>query len=139
MDKDKLEKLVQEISDQPYHKFIGFRVEEIGGEKCILRFSPSKNTLNYYGSIHGGIYYTVLDAAAFFLCLSKLNYDEQLPVTSNISVSVVKAVSEGDLRVEAKILKLGKRNCYLESRAFDKDGDLVAVCVITKAIVTLKK
>lgn len=138
MEEEKRDKLIRDIANLEYHKFINVVIEKVDEGKSELRLSPSKNTLNFYGFIHGGIYYSVLDLAAFIACVSKLN-EEQVPVTSNINVSVMKAVSSGDLRIEAKILKLGKKTCFLESKAFDKDGDLVATSLITKAIVPRKQ
>ena len=43
------------------------------------------------------------------------------------------------LKVEAKVIKMGRRNCFTESRVSDEDGNVIAMGLITKAIVPFMK
>jgi len=129
-----LRNLITISEEHPYHRFIGVKVEKAAGGMCRMRFSPSENTLNMAGVVHGGIYYTVLDLAAF-LASASLFADDQLTVTSDINVSVMKAVAAGEMTVEAKVLKMGRRSCFIDSRIFDRDGDMAAIGRITKAVL----
>jgi uncharacterized protein (TIGR00369 family) len=138
MDELLLRNLILKTEDHPYHRFIGVKVEKAGEGICRIRFSPSKNTLNLAGVVHGGIYYTVLDMAAF-LASSSLVSNDQLTVTSDINVSVMRAVAAGDMTAEAKVLKMGGRSCFIDSRIFDKDGNMVAIGRVTKAILPFPK
>jgi uncharacterized protein (TIGR00369 family) len=138
MTKGALGKLLRIIEDHPYHKFIAFRIEEIGQGNSIISMSPSENTLNFSGFVHGGILYTVLDVAAFLACVS-ISPDDHLPATTNINVSVMRVISKGYLKVEAKVMKMGRRNCFIESRVIDEDGEVIAIGLITKAIVPFTK
>ncbi|MFB3924776.1 MAG: PaaI family thioesterase [Syntrophales bacterium] len=134
MEKPLLEKLIKKTENHPYHKFIGLRVMEEWKGSCRIKFSPSGNTRNLTGVVHGGIYYTVLDVAAFVASATVIP-DERLTVTSDINISVLAAVSEGDIIVDARVLKTGKRNCIIDSRAFDSNGNLVAIARVTKSII----
>ncbi len=101
-------------------------------------FPLSEATRNAYGAVHGGIYYTSCDVAAF-VAVATLLPDDYFSVTSDINVSVMAAVLEGDLTVKCEVLKKGKRNCYVASRVLDKNGKLVVVARITKALIPVPR
>lgn len=136
MDESLLSKMVEKVHELPFHRFMGIKVDDYGKGSCRLRFSVTENTRNAFGAVHGGIYYSVLDLAAFIASAS-VAPDDRLLVTSDINVSVLSAVHEGELTVRAKVLKMGKRVCFIESRAFDKDDNLVAIARVTKSVIPL--
>ena len=134
MTKKALEKLIRYTEDHPYHRFIGVNIEEIKRGTSIVSMTPAENMLTIAGVVHAGVYYTILEVAAFLACVS-ISPDDQIPATTNINVSVMRAVSKGDLKVKAKVLKIGKRNCFIESRILDEDGNVIATGLITKAML----
>jgi len=133
-----MKKLIERMEDLPYHRFIGMKVTSWGEGRVVLTFPLSEATRNAYGAVHGGIYYTACDVAAF-IATATLLPDDYFTVTSDINVSVMAPVLEGDLTVKSEVLKKGKRNCYVDSRVLDKDGRLVVAARITKAIVPVPR
>ena len=138
MNETSMKKLVDKMHDLPYHRFIGLRIRSWEYGRSELTFPLSESTRNAYGAVHGGIYYTACDLAAF-IATATLLPDDYFSVTSDINVSVMAAVLEGNLTVRCTVLKRGKRNCYADSRVFDKDGNLVAIGRITKAIIPVPR
>jgi uncharacterized protein (TIGR00369 family) len=131
-------KLVDKMENLPYHRFIELKVASWGDGRAELTFPLSKATRNAFGAVHGGIYYTVCDVAAF-IAASSLIPEGYFAVTSDINVSVLAAVLRGKLTVKSHVLKMGKRNCYAEARALDENGMLVAVARVTKVILHLPR
>jgi len=133
-----MKKLIKTIEHLPYHRFIGIKITACEPGRVELTFPLSEATRNAFGAVHGGIYYTACDVAAF-LAAATLLPDDYFSVTSDINVSVMAPVLEGDLTVKSEVLKKGKRNCYVESRVLDRDGNLVVMARITKALVPVPR
>ncbi len=134
MNESSMKELVAKIENLPYHRFIGLKVISWGNGRSEMMFPLAEPTRNAFGAVHGGIYYTACDVAAF-IATATLVPEDCLSVTSDFNASVLAAVLDGDLKVSSRVLKKGKRNCYVESSVFDKDGRLAAVARITKALI----
>lgn len=130
MNKKLMERLVERMQNLPYHQFIGIKIVSWGEGASQISFTASKNNLNPYG----GIYYTACDVAAY-LAASTLVPDDKVAVTTDINVSVLTSVSQGELTVKGSVIKTGKRICFMDARIFDQDENLIAVARITKSII----
>jgi uncharacterized protein (TIGR00369 family) len=137
MNKKLMEKLVDRVQNLAYHQFIGMKIVSWGDGVSQLSFSASENTLNPCGAVHGGIYYTACDVAAY-IAVSALVPDDKLAVTSDINVSVLSAVSLGNLTVKASVIKMGKRSCFVDSLVLDQDENFIAVARVTKSIIPFR-
>jgi uncharacterized protein (TIGR00369 family) len=134
MNKILMEKLVDRMQNLPYHRFIGINIVSWGEGVSQISFSASNNNLNPYGAMHGGIYYTVCDVAAY-LAATSLVPDDKVAVTTDINVSVLSSVSQGNLTVKGSVIKMGKRICFIDSRVFDQNDNLIAIARVTKSII----
>jgi uncharacterized protein (TIGR00369 family) len=133
-EKNYLPLLVDKVQALPYHRFIGLMITGYGDGYCRISVPVSENVLNPCGAVHGGIIYSLCDVAAY-IAVSTTLADDQLAVTSDINASLLSAVMQGTLLVEAKIIKAGKRICYLEARVTDAEGNLIAVSRVTKSVI----
>jgi uncharacterized protein (TIGR00369 family) len=137
-DKSYLPLLVEKVQNLPYHRFIGLTITGYGDGCCSIRVPISENVLNPCGAVHGGIIYSLCDVAAY-IAVSTTLADDQLAVTSDINASLLSAAMQGSLLVEAKVIKVGKRICYLEARVTDAEGNLIAVSRVTKSVIAYPK
>lgn len=135
MNDDQLKKLVGKVAQLPYHRFMDFRIENCGKGACEIRIDIHENILNVFNTVHGGIHYSMCDVVAFLAACTLLDGDS-LSVTSDINVSVLSFASSGTLIYTAKVLKMGKRIGFIESRVYDGDRNLIAVARITKTIIS---
>ncbi|MFZ5633428.1 MAG: PaaI family thioesterase [Bacillota bacterium] len=134
MDKDILEFLYS-MKDIPYHQFLGFEVKSCAEGRCIIEMPVTPNIMGPYRVVHGGIYHTMCEIATFVAATSALPKDK-VAVTTDINISVLKSVSEGKLLIEAWVLKLGKRSCFMECRITDDSGQPVAAARASKMIIS---
>ena len=137
-DKSYLPLLVEKVQNLTFHRFIGLTITGYGNGYCSIRVPVSENVLNPCGVVHGGIIYSLCDVAAYIAASTTLA-DDQLAVTSDINASLLSAAMQGSLRVEANVIKVGKRICYLEARVTDTEGNLIAVSRVTKSIIAYPK
>jgi len=134
MNERNLEEFVKKVESIPYHKFIKLKITSWDKGQAVVEVKVTENILNPFRVVHGGIFYTICDVAAY-IASNTLISDVYLPVTSDINVSVLSPVNEGVLRVYANVIKAGKRLHFIESKVFDQDEKLVAVSRITKSLI----
>lgn len=134
MTDDQLRKLIGEVVKLPYHQFMAFRIESYGKGECEIRIDIHPNILNIFNTVHGGIHHSMCDVTAFIAACTLLDADS-LAVTSDINVSILSFAASGSLIYTAKVLKMGKRIGFVESRAYDEDRNLIAAARVTKTIM----
>lgn len=78
-------------------------------------------SLNPYGIVHGGAYYTMADCAAGIAArTSGKKY-----VTLNNSFNFIKPVSEGNIKAVANVIHRGKTTCIVNVNVLNESDDLL--------------
>jgi acyl-CoA thioesterase len=110
----------------PLATLLGIRRTNIGGGRAVFELSVGENHLNPYGSVHGGVIYTLVDYAMGGAVVSRLVPGERC-ATLEIKINYVAAVSDGALKAEARVVERSSRIAVLEATVH-ADGDrLVAI------------
>lgn len=73
--------------------------------------------------VHGGVLASLVDTAGSFAVATKIGHPAQ---TIDLRVDFHRAASEGRLRVEAQIVKLGRTIATCDAKVFDAEETLVA-------------
>ena len=84
--------------------------------------------------IHGGVYMTLLDTAAWFAAAVSRGEDSWI-ATSEMSVHFLKPTARTELRCVGRLLKAGKRQDIAEAHLYDGAGDLVGHAVGTMLVL----
>ena len=82
------------------------------------------NYLQSGRSLHGAIFFKVLDEAAAFATLTM--EPEFLMVTSSFTTYLTRPVSEGNIRAVGRVLNKTKTQCLAEAIAYNSEGKEVA-------------
>lgn len=82
---------------------------------------------NRAGFVHGGVLCSLIDFGACGAGLhGPAGQDRRLGVTLSLTTQFTKAVQNGMLRVEGKVISAGRRIYSAQAHVFDDAGDLVA-------------
>lgn len=135
MDKESLNSLLKSWSILPFERFLGFEVKSWGEGRCVIEVPVTPNIIGPYKVVHAGIIHAMCEVATFIAAIATLP-DDKLAVTADINISVLKSVSEGRLLVEAWVLKMGKRSCFMEARITDDSGQPVAAARCSRMIIS---
>lgn len=135
MDREALLELLKSWENVPINRFLDFDIKSFGEGRCIIELPVSPNIIGPYNVVHGGVFYIMCEVATFIAALSAIPGDK-VAVTADINISVMKSVSEGKLLIEAWVLKLGKRSCFMEARITDDSGQPVAAARASKMIIS---
>ena len=85
---------------------------------------------NPLGTLHGGVYCDLADAAMGWAYAATLAEGESF-TTVEMKINFLRAVREATLTAEAKVVKAGSTLGYLECEVKDEQGRLVAKAAST--------
>ncbi len=129
-----LDRVRRELLQVPLHHYFGIVIDAIEPGHGRAHFDVSDNTANVHGYLHGGVYYAVLDVAAYLGVAPLLNPGENA-VTHDIHVSVMKPCTKGQtIELTGRVRRRGRSLIFCEADAHC-DGKLVASARVTKSIV----
>jgi uncharacterized protein (TIGR00369 family) len=77
------------------------------------------------GSLHGSVYFKLLDDAAYFAANALVN--DYFLFTTSFQIQIIRPLMSGILRAEGKVVKPGSSVIIAESRLYDERGKLAAI------------
>jgi uncharacterized protein (TIGR00369 family) len=105
--------------------FLGFTVKAIEPGHAIFEMEVDSRHHNPMGTLHGGIYCDLADAAMGYAYGATLAEGESF-TTIELKINFLRAVRQGKLSAEARVVKAGRSVGYIECDVKDQSGKLVA-------------
>lgn len=81
--------------------------------------------LNPFGGLHGGVYASAIDTAAFWAVYCELEEDVGL-ITIDLNIDNLRTTKSGRLIVEGRRIKVGRSICLSEATVTNMEGILLA-------------
>lgn len=125
---------LNKVIHHPLHQHLG--ITDITSEAGAGRFEIEVNDriINPAGVLHGGVVYLLSDVCAYAGLLSLIDENTEA-VTHDIQVSVMAPARLGQTVVfESRVVKLGKRLCFIEVVA-NVEGKTLATAKVTKSVL----
>ena len=120
-----LEALTEMVNNSPYFSLLGIRIVELKHGYARVEIDSEHKHLNPFGSIHGGVYASVIDTAAYWAAYC--GQDEDAGFTSlDLSVTNLSMASSGKLTANATCIKEGRSICLCEATVTDEAGNIIA-------------
>jgi len=117
--------LLELVNRGPYFELLDITVCELAMGYSRVEMPLNREHFNPFGAIHGGVYSSIIDTAAYWAIYCEL--DENVGFTTlDLSVSYLSTISEGRIIVEGKSIKIGRSICLAEATAKDAHGKLLA-------------
>lgn len=120
-----VESVLALINQAPYFRLLNMRVENLVVGVAHVELEIAEKHLNPFGGLHGGVFASVLDTAAYWSAYGELD-EGASAISLDLSVSNLALVSTGRLRVEGRRIKVGKTICLAEATALDDEERIVA-------------
>src|SRR5213593_4019319 len=114
-----------EAPPPPVGRLLGFVLKEIEPGHAVFEMEADGRHHNPMGTLHGGIYCDLADAAMGYAYASTLGEDEAF-TTIELKINFLRAVRKGKLTAEAKVVKAGGTVGYIECEVKDEAGKLMA-------------
>ncbi|MFE0776037.1 PaaI family thioesterase [Streptomyces sp. NPDC058861] len=110
----------------PIASLLGFALEEVGDGRVVFSFEPAEEHYNPIGSVHGGVYATLLDSAAG--CAVHSTLPRGTAYTSlDLSTRFLRpiTIATGKVRAVGTVLTRGRRTSLAEAGLYDAEDRLL--------------
>ena len=120
--KEKLMALAKDA--EPFDVHNHFRIVDVDDGVGVVELDIHPESLNIWGTPHGGLLYTLSDVACG---CAVLTLRPESHVTANGSMDYLNAApTSGKVIATGRVRKMGGRLCYCDSELRDEAGNLIA-------------
>jgi uncharacterized protein (TIGR00369 family) len=114
-----------EAPPPPIGLLLGFVLKVIDPGRAVFEMEADERHHNPMGTLHGGVYCDVADAAMGYAYASTLAEGETF-TTVELKINFFRPVRKGKLTAEARVIRAGSNLGYVECDARDGEGKLLA-------------
>jgi uncharacterized protein (TIGR00369 family) len=114
-----------EAPPPPICRLLGFVPKVVEPGRAVVEMEADERHHNPMGTLHGGIYCDLADAAMGFAYAANVAEGETF-TTVELKINFLRAVRQGRLTAEARVVKAGSVLGYVECDVIDDAGKLVA-------------
>ncbi|HEY7326512.1 MAG TPA: PaaI family thioesterase [Gemmataceae bacterium] len=114
-----------EAPPPPIGRLLGFVLKRIEPGHAVFEMEADERHHNPMGTLHGGVYCDIADAAMGYAYAATLGEGETF-TTVELKINFLRAVRTGTLTAEARVVKAGSALGFVECDVTDHTGKLVA-------------
>jgi uncharacterized protein (TIGR00369 family) len=118
------------LEPPPIARLLGFRLVSIEPGRAVFEMEVDERFHNPMGTLHGGIYCDLADAAMGFAYAATLAQGDSF-TTVELKINFLRAVRKGRLTALALVVKAGATLGYVECDVRDDAGRLTARAACT--------
>ena len=111
----------------PYARFLGLELGEVGPGEVSIHLNVRDELKQNQGVVHGGAIASLIDTAAAFAVLTKIDLNERV-TTTDLTIHYLRPITAGHLTATARIVRAGRR-LFVLSVEVTNAGVLVATAV----------
>src|SRR5258708_18144334 len=119
-----------ELTPPPIARLLGFVMKSIEPGHAVFAMDADERHHNPMGTLHGGVYCDLADAAPGCAYAATLAEGERF-TTIELKINFLRAVRKATLTAEARVVKAGSTVGYVECEVKDQTGKLVAKAAST--------
>lgn len=116
---------ISAINNGPFIKHLAMSLTEIGAGYSVVVLDVGAEHMNPFGGLHGGVYASAIDTAAFWSAYGELPEENGL-ISIDLKVDFLAPFSDGKIVIKGRKIKSGKTICLTEARMFDKNEKVLA-------------
>lgn len=135
-----LRAVLEVINQGPFFRHLSMLVKEIGPGYSLVELDVGREHLNPFGGLHGGVYASVIDTAAYWAAYCELDQDVGF-ISLDLKVDYLAPVQAGRLTVRGRRIKIGRTICLAEAVAVDQNDKWrahgVSRMMVTQSLQTI--
>jgi uncharacterized protein (TIGR00369 family) len=114
----------------PYFQLLSMTIQELHIGSSLLDIDLQHKHLQPFGVVHGGVFASIIDAAAFWAVFPEISESDGM-TTVDLKINYLAPSFEGRLIAKGNKIKLGRTLALGEARVYDTDEKLLAHGVST--------
>jgi uncharacterized protein (TIGR00369 family) len=137
-----IDAVIELINKSPYFTLLSLNVCEIKYGYCKIEINLAEKHLNPFGGLHGGVYASAIDTAAYWAVYSSVDENVGL-ISIDLHVDNISTFKKGKIFVEGNQIKAGRTICFSEATIKEENGRILAhglsKILVTKGLQTINQ
>ena len=117
--------VIELINKGPFFRHLSMAVKGLGVGYATVELDISTEHLNPFGGLHGGVYASAIDTAAYWAVYCEVEEGTGL-VSIDLKVDYLAAINTGKLMIKGRSLKIGRTMCLAEATILDRTNRWLA-------------
>lgn len=119
------------MDTEDFNTHTGLNIVGFQDDRFVVELEVGTHHHNRYGSVHGGVLFTMLDTAMSRAFFDTLPPDQNNGVTLEMKINYLKAIGAGKLTAYGSLINTTRRTAFVEGHIENEDGALVAKATAT--------
>ena len=128
LDQERLARIREAFAAVPYAKLLGLELGEMKPGEAKLHLDMRDELKQNRGVAHGGAVASLIDTAAAFAVVTRLNSGERV-TTTDLTIHYLRPITSGRLTATARIVRGGRRLFVLSVEVTNEQQILLATAV----------
>ena len=120
-----VEVVKREVNFCPYFSLLSMEIRGLSWGESLLEILVQEKHFQPFGLVHGGVFASLIDAAAFWAVYTQVPEDLGM-TTVELKLNYLAPLYTGRMIARGKSLKVGKTLCLGEAGIMDEEGTLLA-------------
>ena len=121
-----VEKVNQLVNHSPYFNLLSMKIARVGVGFSELRIDLAQKHLQPFGFVHGGVYASIIDAAAFWALFYDIDDPDSGVTTVDLKLNYLAPTASGKLIARGRRIKMGRTLGYADAEVSDAEGRILA-------------
>ncbi len=123
------------VNGCPYFKLISMELRSLRWGESLLDVAVQEKHLQPFGVVHGGVYSSIVDAAAFWAVYPQI--DEGVGMTTvEMKLNFLAPAAGGHFIARGRSIRVGKTLCLAEASIENEEGTLLTHGLATMMVLT---
>ena len=114
------------VSTSPYFELLSMKLVDVGVGYSSVEIDLTQKHLQPFGMVHGGVFSTIIDAAAFWAVYLGIEDQAAGMTTVDLKLNYLAPAASGKIIASGSQIKLGRTLGYAEAEVLDEAGKILA-------------
>ena len=121
-----IERVNQLANCCPYFELLSMKIVDVGLGFSALEIDLAQKHLQPFGFVHGGVFASIINAAAFWAVFYEIEDQNTGATTVDLKLNYLAPAVSGKLIAKGRQIKLGKTLGYAEAKVTAENGKILA-------------
>lgn len=121
-----MQRIYPMVNRCPYFELLSMRILEAGIGRAVLEIELDRKHMQPFGIVHGGVFASIVDAAAFWSIYCDIEDPATGATTVDLKLNYLAPAAAGKLVATGRQIKLGRTLGYAEAEVRNASGGLLA-------------
>ena len=121
-----IKQIIAIVNTCPYFELLSIKLMDVGVGYSSLEIDLANKHLQPYGLVHGGVFASIIDAAAFWSIYFGIEDPGAGLTTVDLKLNYLEPVVSGKLFARGRQIKIGRTLGYAEAQVVDQNKKVLA-------------